>query len=240
MGLTSDSRWQRRRNGRVRRGGERGAAVFIVVLVITMLTGVGLFAVRSAILSTTVSGFSRQMSQTHFITDYALLVVAGELSTNRRDAHVNAMKEAKDCVNVLACKCTGNIRPGNVPSLTSNHTCYIFGHENLQQKVAQETSGALLLTPTDTSDPAHPIAGSLGHGNLEAALRVEMTDLAPASPPVAGLDLTSAGAAQVQYMAVTMKATGQLRPPGSQDSQRSAASIETSRAHLIVGPLPIK
>ncbi|MEJ7731677.1 MAG: hypothetical protein WKG00_21005 [Polyangiaceae bacterium] len=229
--------WTAAQAARTARARQRGAAVFIVVLVITMLTGVGLFAVRSAILSTTVSGYSRQMSQTHFITDYAMLAAAAELSTNRRDAYVEDMKKSDNCVTVLDCKCKGVIRTGNTTSLVSNHTCYLFGPQDLQQQLTKETSSAVFLTPTDVSDPANPVAGSLGHGNLEAGFLVEMTDLAPASPPVAGLDLTSAGAAQVQFMSVTMHATGQVRPPGSVTEQRSAASIETSRAHLIVGPL---
>ncbi len=220
------------------RGRERGAAVFIVVLVITMLTGVGLFAVRSSILSTTVSGYGRQMSQTHFITDYAMLAAAAELSTNRRNAYVQTMKQSLDCVTVLDCKCKGLIRTGNTSSLVSNHACYIFGEQDLQQAAAAETSGAQLITPTDVSDPTNPVAGSLGHGNLNAGFRVEMTDLAPTGAPVAGLDLTSAGAAQVQFMSVTMHATGVIRPPGSATEQSSAASVETARAHLVVGPLP--
>jgi len=44
------------------RGSERGAAVFMVVLLLTMLTGIGLFAVRSAVLSTSSSGHARQMT----------------------------------------------------------------------------------------------------------------------------------------------------------------------------------
>jgi hypothetical protein len=220
------------------RARQRGAAVFIVVLVITMLTGVGLFAVRSAILSTTVSGYSRQMSQTHFITDYAMIATAAELTSNRQSSYVTGMKQSDNCVTVLDCKCKGVIRTGNTASLVSNHTCYLFGPQEFQQQLAVQTSGAQFLTPTDVTDPANPIAGSLGHGNLEGGFAIEMTDLAPASPPVAGLDLTSAGAAQLGYMSVTIHATGHIRPPGTAAEQNSAFSLETSRAHVIVGPLP--
>ena len=44
---------------RARRGRERGAAVFIVVLLISMLLGIGMFAARSASLSTATSGHER-------------------------------------------------------------------------------------------------------------------------------------------------------------------------------------
>lgn len=64
---------------RPRRAGERGAAVFIVVLVLAMLTGIGLFAARSAVLSTTATGHARQMTQAHYLAEYATNFVLADL-----------------------------------------------------------------------------------------------------------------------------------------------------------------
>jgi hypothetical protein len=222
---------RRQRTSRRRRRSQRGAAVFIVVLVITMLTGIGVFAVRSAITATTASGYDRQMTQTHYISDYAVLTTAAELSTERRQAYVRLMTRSPDCITASDCKCKA-VRAGS--ALVTNRTCYIFGFADLE---GQLDPGSKLVTPTDVSDPNAPIPGSLGNGQLEANFRVEMTDLAPLHRPLPGHDVSSAGAAQVQFMAVTLNATGQVRPAAI-GSDRAAASIESSRAQLIVGPLP--
>ncbi|XXT22519.1 hypothetical protein WME94_13270 [Sorangium sp. So ce429] len=62
-----------------RRSRERGAAVFIVVLVITMLTAIGLFAAHAATLSTIASGHQRRMTQTHYLAEYAMQLALAEI-----------------------------------------------------------------------------------------------------------------------------------------------------------------
>lgn len=59
---------------RARRRQERGAAIFIVVLLITMLFGIGLFAAQSASLSTSASGHARQMTQAQYLAEYGILM----------------------------------------------------------------------------------------------------------------------------------------------------------------------
>jgi len=219
----------------------------MVVLLLTMLTGIGLFAVRSAVLSTSSSGHARQMTQTHYVAEYATLVSAAELSTEKRDSYIKLMSSSPDCpANSPACKCKGlgggALPPGVLPpNGVSNRTCYVFGYQDME---AQLTSNNKFVIPTDASTPTQRVPGSLGHGDLGAGWTVEMSDLAPATPPVAGTDLSSAGAAQVQYMAVTMSATGEVHPRISvttgvaQPASQVASSVEQARAHLIVGPLP--
>jgi hypothetical protein len=212
-----------------RRARERGAAVFIVVLIITLLTGIGLFAARSATLATTSSGYARQMTQTHYVTDYAMLTVISELSNGTADAHIE--------------RATKNPEPScSVPSKVSNYTCERFSRTSVE---AIRTTGgatpATLLNNTTGVFPGSLVPGSLGIGDLEADFNVEMTEIGPASPPVAGMDMTSAEGAKLKYKVLTLTATGMVRPRvasvatvGSDAGQ--AASIETQRAHLIVGP----
>lgn len=54
------------------RAGERGAAVLVVVLLITMLLGIGMFAARSASLAAGSSGHERQMTQAQYVADYGV------------------------------------------------------------------------------------------------------------------------------------------------------------------------
>jgi hypothetical protein len=56
---------------RQNRANQRGAAVFIVVLAITLLTAIGVFAVRTATLVSSAAGYDRQSVQSHYVSEYA-------------------------------------------------------------------------------------------------------------------------------------------------------------------------
>lgn len=213
------------------RARERGASVFIVVLVLTMLTGIGLFAARSAMLATEASGYERQMTQTHYLTEYAVLSATSELSSTRREAYVKLMATQPD----PNCTSVKRISDNN---WVTNRTCYRFGYKDLENVLKlQPGNNSFLIAPTPPTTP-----GSLGQTLLDPDFVVEMTDLGPATPPVAGTDLTSSGAANVQFVSVTLNATGQIRPyavgPNVDLAAGRSASVELSRAHLVVGPLP--
>ena len=63
------------------RQNQRGAAVFIVVMVITLLTAVGMFAARSASLVDVASGYGRNAMQTQYVSEYGAILTSHELST---------------------------------------------------------------------------------------------------------------------------------------------------------------
>jgi len=71
----------RRVRARNRRQAERGAAVFIVVMVLTLLTAVGIFAVRSASLADVAAGYDREASQATLVAQYGSVATAAYLGT---------------------------------------------------------------------------------------------------------------------------------------------------------------
>jgi Tfp pilus assembly protein PilX len=79
-----------------KRQGERGAAIFIVVMVLTMLTAVGVFAIRAASLAEAASGYDRQNTQNHYVGEYGLHGAVTELSSPRRDWYYNQMKKGAE------------------------------------------------------------------------------------------------------------------------------------------------
>lgn len=196
--------------------------MLIVVLVMAMLMGVGMFAARSATLAVNAGGYNRQMTQTHYWTEFAMLTATAELSTSRKGGYVSMMQE-KPSTNCASAK-TGTSGP-----FVSNYTCYVFGFADLEQSLLNEGSNKLII------DPAGATPGSLGKTQIEARFSVEMTDLAPASPPVEGQDLTGGGA--LQYRSVTLNANGQIRLPSGTSGSAASASTELARARLIIGPL---
>ena len=83
-------------NGRTAKDGrdrasERGAAIFIVVAVLTLLSAIGIFAARAATLAEQASGYDRQNTQNHYVSEYALMAAATELGGPRAGRYVRLL-----------------------------------------------------------------------------------------------------------------------------------------------------
>jgi Tfp pilus assembly protein PilX len=65
-----------------RRSRERGAAVFMVVMVLTLVSAIGVFSMRSASLVDLASGYNRQNVQATFVAEYAARAAATYLERN--------------------------------------------------------------------------------------------------------------------------------------------------------------
>lgn len=66
----------------VRRRDERGAALFMVVMVLTLITAIGVFSMRSASLVDLASGYNRQNVQAGLMAEYAARAAATYIGDN--------------------------------------------------------------------------------------------------------------------------------------------------------------
>jgi len=210
------------------REGERGAAIFIVVMVLTLLTGIGVFAIRASTLAEAASGYDRQNTQNHYVGEYGLLGAVTELSSLRRDWYYAQMKKGAE-----ACTATKGIS-----SATSKIPCFPVQASDIQATVSGNFSGRLLFEPaTTTSGTLTP--GSLGPSGLDGDFRVEMSDPGPVGRPVAGTDV--GGTSVWKYYQVTLTSVGQVRPSGDPTTcvatTAGIAGNETGRAFVVMGPL---
>jgi hypothetical protein len=197
--------------------------VLIVFLVLTMLTGIGLFAARSSTLSTSVAGSSKQLMQTRYLTEYAIMNATAALARDP-ERYVKQMPQYAPIANDP--KCYG---AGAVP----NSTCFPLSFKQLE-----EEAGVPLIAAADLPNK---VPGGLGLAKLDPDFNIDMTDLAPASPPVAGEALNSDSPVKVGYLSLTLTATGQIRPLSTnanlQQNLATSASVQTWRAHVVVGPM---
>ena len=146
------------------RAPQRGAAVFVVMLVITLLTALGIFAVRSASLSTMASGFNRQLTQTHYVADYAVLSMVGELGLNAQVHSTNMTNGTNDqCVGY-----TQSLAALGTPS------CSQYGYRDLDQVAQKDNNQNELLEPPTGVYPTNVVPGSLGAAPLEGDMRLEI------------------------------------------------------------------
>ncbi len=206
-----------------RRRRQRGMSVLIVFLVMTMLVGIGVFAARSSTLSTSMAGSSKQLAQTRYLTEYAIMNAAAALARDP-DRYV---KEMPKYVAVAGDpKCYGF---ATVP----NATCFPIGFKQLE-----DDAKTPLVVPADVPNK---VPGGLGIGDLDTDFNIDITDLQPASPPVAGEALNADSAVKVSYLSLTLTATGQIRAKvqaaNMQQNLSLNASVQSWRAHLVVGPL---
>jgi hypothetical protein len=218
-----------------RRAAERGAAVFVVVMVMTMLTAVGIFAIRAASLAGAASGYDRQSTQNHYVSEYGLFGAVAELSTGRRNSYVTKLGQGAETCNAEK----GVTNPGGtVP-------CYHLFANDVQKAVTAAFSGRPLFEATSTSGTTMT-PGSLGPAALDGDFMVEMTDPGPVGMPVAGSDVGGTGP-KFRYLQVTLTATGQVRPTGNAncedvsgtvDVKGQVAGNETGRALVVIGPMP--
>ncbi|MEZ4302223.1 MAG: hypothetical protein R3B70_45265 [Polyangiaceae bacterium] len=220
---TSTSRRRRMEAWRARRD-QRGASVLIVFLVLTMLAGIGMYAARSATLSTATAGSVKKLDQTRYIAEYALV---GAVSRDPQ-AYVQQMPKYTPVPNDP--KCYGF-------SVVPNATCFALSSDGLDSD-----AGMPLVLPPDV--PSN-VPGALGPSALETDFNIDLTDLMPASPPIPGEALNADSPVKVSYFSVTLTATGQLRPTvnpadaaGVAKGLASTATVQAWRAHVVIGPIP--
>lgn len=199
--------------------------MFVVVLVVTLLTALGVFAVRSSALANRASGYNRQLSQVHFVTDFAVNQAVADVGVNPEAAKQQMMAGA----DVAA----GHVKCAVHDALVSNSiqpTCWQRSYDDLEQQVS--ATGENLLR-----------ADSLGSSAVDADMKVELTDLHPALP-VKGNEIAGGADAnnQQMFVYVTITASGLVRPKQAvantwDTASATAAGQELSRAHIFMGPV---
>jgi hypothetical protein len=205
---------------------QRGAAVFIVVMVITLLTAVGIFAARSASLVDQASGYNRQSLQTQYVSDYGILLTTHELSTQSASAYMQVGRSGTD-----TCIATENVDT----SVVGSPFCYAFQSQELAQRFGN-LFPADEHVPGSLIDPVTDAAGELD--NLEAHFMVEMTEAFQAGS-VEGADLGSQNLVPLQ---VTLTARGFVSPPRANENvctdAAAAGGVQEVRSHVVLPAVP--
>ena len=200
---------------------ERGTAVVVVVMVTTLITAIGVFAVRAVSQVDQAVGYARQAGQTVAIAELGTSAVMAQLSAGTSATYVNQMVSAPET-------CLANA------SLAAGTPCYRLYRSELD---AQTTSleGVPLLQPSSATE-----SGSFGPlAQMDGDFVVEMTDPRPTGRPVAGTDLGGLGTA-FKYVKLSLTTTAQVRPQGAaacSDGVASATTQQAMRARVVVGPI---
>ncbi len=209
----------------------RGNALFIVVMVVTLLTAVGLFAMRSASLSNQAAGYNRQGVQTLYFSEFAARSAAAEL-VGKEQHYFNRIVRGS-AAGGDDCRANRNLSTLIAPE---RPPCAKL----LSQDMWTRANAAFPGNVGTTTNPT--LLGELGSNDIEGAFLVEMTDVAQVGTPVVGED---AGPGRFKHMQVLLTATAQVRPKppaGSsvttcQNALTVTSSLQTLRARVTFGPV---
>lgn len=206
---------------RRRRAGERGATLFVVVLVMTLLMGIGAFAARSAHLATASSGYARHQTQARYVGEYGIMMAATLLSGSGGQSYMKLLSTPQDF-------CTGQTAAAMV-----QRTCYKLGYKDVQAMIGPQ--GFSLCDAATATAP-----GSLGMADAECDFVVELTDKVQGMTP-SGFDT---GPKPLKFFYVTATAFGQVRlvngtPNGAIDDKAAqSSSTQVLRSRILAGPFP--
>ena len=184
------------------RQAERGAAVFIVVMVLTLLTAVGLFAVRSASMADLAAGYDREGAQASLVAQYAITASAAYLANDP----TTVLTGYKNSINGVAQPCQTNAIAGTFPPPAPRPGCYRLGFGEVQDSFVK-ASGESVFAP---SNIAGSIAGSTSSLNpnetTNATFVVEVTDAAKTGVVPPG------DPSAFSQVVMTLTAISQVRP----------------------------
>jgi len=225
MVRTSAARARRARSkARRARAGQRGATLIVVVLVVTLLMGIGAFAARSAHLATTSSGYERHMTQTRYVAEYGLMMATALLGGPSAQSYLKLLSNPTD-------RCYGQVAAG-----MTMPTCYKLYYSDVQTMVAP-------FNLCELATATYP--GSLGMANTQYNARcdfsVELTDKVMGMTP-AGFD-TGPGK-PLKFWYVTASVTAQVRILGANAAgaldaiEAESSGTQTLRSRILAGPFP--
>jgi hypothetical protein len=213
-----------------RRHAQRGSALFVVVMVITLLSAVGVVAMRAASLSEQASGYNRQGVQAGYISEFAARSVMAEL-VGKEQHYFRYIAAAGD-------DCRANRQLATLLS-PNRPPCYRLESSEIWSRVNA-------AFPGNAGSASGELLGTLSRADSDAAFIVEMTDLARAGGPVMGEDVAMD---QFKFMQVLLTATAQVRPkltaaapdddvaPTCDNSLSQTSGLQSLRAQVTFGPV---
>jgi hypothetical protein len=211
--------------------------MFIVAMTLAVLASVGVYALAAASNEVRTSGNERQNTQTHYLSQYGILVASEELAGSKAQLYLGVMLANPD----TNCSSLQNVPTTGVDPMIK--ACRRVGATEFHDSAAN-----WLTTPTVTyigqqpfnGDPTlpGPTPGSLGPTPLKADFYVEFT--APTSARTASGYGLNSQACFVQFTTTSVGVTQPQPVPaagGANATFFGGEGLEMQRARLVAGPI---
>ena len=214
------------------RSSERGAALFIVVLVMVLLSAIGIFAVRVSTLVQVASGYSRRQTSAAYVGELATDVLLADQSDDVATYHISMLSPNNDCRETSAAK-----------SLVSSSTVVpcVSRENGAFLAVLSRNNSALGASPI--GEVSRPDLAAVGQAVLPD-VRAEITETHLAPGGMSGMAVAGSAVPTTLFEA-SYTVTSHLHPdmPGGVcgvDSVRSSATskIRAFVIYPVIGPPP--
>lgn len=216
------------------RRAERGAALFIVMMVITVVSAVGVFSVRKASLIDRAAGWARRASQTAYLSELGTRLVIADMADKQGFYHDRLNLKPGDLLAMPT---------GEPPRCSENADLHLQRGDQAVQCLPMNTKGLYDLALSMLQGSAffanqEELAGELGRpfGSVEQRqqpmLYLELTQSNQDPTPVAGMSVASS---QVHQLTVMTRA--QIRPPAGaigacDENSLAAAGVGMARGYI--------
>lgn len=208
---------------RFRRSSERGATVFIIMMAMLLLSGLGMWSMQSAALVDQASGFSRLAAQTQYTAEMGATSTTAFLSVPGWASAVYSQgRSAPD-----TCEATMGAPSG------VNRFCKRLLLSDLSSATQKEAAQNVVDLGNSTAPGSFGPYSGTHAAALEGDFSVEITEPEPAIVP--GTDLS-----QPIYFRATVTSVGRMRPTAGavcSAAENSVAGQISLRAHTILGPI---
>jgi len=235
---------EQKRKRRLAHEDERGASLFIVLMVLMILTAIGTFAATNARFETQTAGFERQRTITHEVTNFGGFTAMQELGS-KAGAYANQVKISGNVDPTKKETCGANAGLGTTAAPYPCYHLYIADVQN------GSGFGTGLISPPD---PASGVPGSLGLGSisstgvksgLNGAYVAEVTEIYESVRPIAGYQASEDGLKAMKkpvFYDFTVTSNGYVFYDNDLNgqidaSERGGSTFGSGRGHVIIGPV---
>lgn len=191
--------------------GNRGIAIFVVVLVLTILTAVGMFAAHISGLNQRASGYAKQGTQTSYVAQYGIDLAASRLSQSGGSGIMATMVTN----GPQGCEANQGLTAGE---------CYQLKMPEVQRELANSGSNATLFAPD---------GGSFGTGSYatprQGNLNIEIFDKVKSPIYVEGDDVKK----PIPMVSVASKGQVTLEAAGAADAGACSTPAQIQAAQVM-------
>jgi hypothetical protein len=212
-----------------KRSSERGAAMFVVLMVILILSGIGTFALSNARYEVQASGFTRMRYVSQEISQFGAFAAMNEVATAPA-AYVTRMRQA----SLTGERCVQNVGM----TVTPAPPCFHLYLNDIENRTGMSAEKIFRPAVPSTSTP-----GSLGLSTLSGGFFVELTEPLDVIRPVAGAPIDGSPGTP-KFLDVTVTSTGIVYPDNNGNGvvdwtagEGQAAVFTSGRAHVLMGPI---
>jgi len=188
----------------------------MVVMVLTLLTAVGIVAVRATSLADAAAGYDREGAQAALIAQYGITATTAYMATARGGTILNQFALSVTQATPPVCEANAIANPSSSP--LPHPGCYRFEMSELQTSFTQQSNETVFAPGNLPGAPVSSTSSLTASETTNALFVVELTEGAKTGMPPAGR------ATNETSVMLTMTSIAQVRPTLAAASNSCVAS----------------